>query len=228
MDKSDLIATIDALRRLDTCAVANAIEQLDVRLRNEGYTNPAIQCQTMGRSSMVGFADTVRIRTSPPKFNQGLYSERTDWWQHLASIPEPRILVVEEVDLTPTSGAFVGEVHAGILSALGCIAVVTNGMVRDIPKLAELGFAAFSSGVTVSHAYVHIVEYGSPVCIGGLTIHPGDLLHGDRHGIVNVPKDTAPRLPEIARSLRRNEKRILDYCASKEFSVEGLTDLLAT
>jgi 4-hydroxy-4-methyl-2-oxoglutarate aldolase len=36
----------------------------------------------------------------------------------------------------------------------------------------------------VSHSYAHIVGYGEPVEVGGLQIKPGNLLHGDQHGVV--------------------------------------------
>ena len=43
-------------------------------------------------------------------------------WNHLFSIPDPRIVVIEDIDNTPGVGAFVGEVNANILVALGCAA----------------------------------------------------------------------------------------------------------
>ncbi len=50
----------------------------------------------------------------------------------------------------------------------------------------ELGFHFFSSCVTVSHAYVHMVDFGAPVKVGGLLVKPGDLLMGDKHGVISI------------------------------------------
>ncbi|MBI3877365.1 MAG: RraA family protein, partial [Verrucomicrobia bacterium] len=123
---------LEALRRTDTCTVSNAIESFDVRLRNEGFTNGSIRCLFPERRPMVGHAVTVKIRcSSPPPQGHG-YFDRTDWWDYLLTIAAPRVLVVQDVDLQPGTGSFLGEVHANILLALGCVGVVTNGAVRDV------------------------------------------------------------------------------------------------
>ena len=64
-----------------------------------------------------------------------------------------------------------------------------------VPEAEAVGFHFFSAHVSVSHAYVHMVDFGAPVKVGGLWIRPGDLLHGDQHGVVVVPPEIAPRIP---------------------------------
>ena len=55
-----------ALARLDTCAVANAIETFGRRLRNEGFTNSSIRCLTPECAPVVGYAETLKVRSSSP------------------------------------------------------------------------------------------------------------------------------------------------------------------
>ena len=105
---------------------------------------------------------------------------------------------VQDVDERPGLGAFVGEVHANILRALGCVAYVTNGTVRDLRAVHDVGLQAFASGTTPSHAFAHIVGFGAPVEIAGLAVAPGDLLFGDRHGLVSVPPAAAADVRSIA------------------------------
>src|SRR6187401_447364 len=188
-------ATLEALQSLDTCTVANAIETFDVRLRNEGYANSSIRSMTSCESPVVGHAVTARIRCSSPPMSGGAYADRTDWWTHILTIPEPRIVVIEDIDEKPGSGAFLGEVHACILHALGCVAAITNGSVRDVPAISASDFKVFANHVSVSHAYCHIVDFGTPVKVGGLEIHPGDLLHADCHGVLSVPNAIADAIP---------------------------------
>ncbi len=214
------------LRRLDSCSVCNAVETLGARLRNEGFSNRSIQCLTPSLGPLVGHAATLRVRCSATPPDAHPYFDRTDWWDHVLAIPAPRVLVIEDVDPLAGMGAFVGEVHAAILRALGCVGAVTNGAVRDVPAIAESGFRLFAGGVSVSHAYVHVVEYGAPATIGGLRIAPGDLLHGDRHGLVSVPRDVAPGIPAAARRLREAELRVLALCNGPGFSVDMLRTLL--
>ena len=85
----------------------------------------------------------------------------------------------------------------------------------------------FSGSLSVSHAYSHIVSIGGPVQIGALEISPGDLIHGDRQGLVRIPRELAGRLPATAAALRKKDQEIMTFCHSSEFSVEGLRDLLA-
>ena len=57
---------LDALRRFDTCMVANAIETFHVRLRNAGFTNASIRCMFEDAPPMVGYAATARLRSGEP------------------------------------------------------------------------------------------------------------------------------------------------------------------
>ena len=219
--------TLEALARLDTCAVANAIETFGVRLRNEGFASPALRCFTPQLPPVVGYAETLRVRSSSPPWERRFYADRTDWWSVLGDVPVPRILVIQDVDPRVGVGAFVGGVHAHILRALGCVAVVTSGAVRDLPEVVEARLQLFAGNLSPSHAYVHVVDYGQPVQVAGLTVSPGDLLHADQHGVVQVPATIAERIPAAARRLRQQEQRIRAFCRSRAFSLEGLRDLVA-
>jgi regulator of RNase E activity RraA len=217
--------TFTALAALDTCVITNAIECFDVRLRNEGFTDASIVCRTPALPPMLGYALTLRVRSSSPSWKGVNYLDRTDWWPHLEVQPAPRVLVIQDMDRRPGTGAFVGEIHAAILQALGAIGAVTNGAVRDLPAVERLGFRLFSSSVAVSHAYAHIVEIGGAAEIGGLRINNGDLLHGDQHGIVQIPFEVADKIPPTAAGIRQRERRILKYCHSPNFTMEGLKEL---
>jgi len=216
-----------SLQALDSCAVANAIEHFQVQLRNEGYTEGGPTCRFPKMPPILGYAMTLKVRSGAPPTKGRVYFENTDWWNVLLTVPSPRILVIQDVDRNPGAGALVGDVHAVILKSLGCIGVVTNGAVRDLPRIEPLGFQMFSGSLSVSHAYSHLIRIGGAVQIGGLEISPGDLLHGDCHGIVRVPKELASRIPATAAALRQKEEEIITYCQSPAFTIEGLRSLLA-
>lgn len=218
--------TLEALSQLDTCSIANAVETFGLRLRNEGYSNSSLHCHFPLRPPMVGYAITLRIRTASPPAQGNSYLDRTDWWKRIEPMLLPHVLVIQDMDEKPGRAAFVGEVHAAILKALGCTGVVTNGAVRDLDAVEKLGVALFSGSLSVSHGYSHVVEYGTPVEVAGLRIKPGDLLHGDRHGVVLVPQEAAESIPKIAASMRRREKLITAYCRLREFSAPGLERLI--
>jgi regulator of RNase E activity RraA len=217
-------ALLEKLRALDACTVANAIETFDVRMRNTGFAGSGIRCIFEEFPPMVGYAATARIRTSEPPMEGHSYHERTDWWDHILSIPAPRIIVVQDIDDNPGLGSFVGEVHANIFLALGCVGLVTNGAVRDLPAVGAAGFPLFAGCVSVSHAYAHIFDFGGTVDVGRMKVQPGDLIHGDRHGVQTIPRSIADRIPSVAERLLEKERQLIALCRSKNFSLEGLRE----
>ncbi len=219
---------LEAIRQFDTCNIANAIERFGVRLRNEGYTRPGLQCLTGGFPRLLGYAATARIRSSDPPMTGSHYSDRTDWWAGIQSLPAPRIAVIQDLHAESGLGSVVGEVHAAVLKALQCEGVITNGTARDIPAVARMQFPVFARAAAVSHSYTHIVDYGQPVRIFGLEVRPGDLLLADCHGVVSIPHEIAAQLPEMAARIRVQEQRIIDFCQSPGFSAEGLLEVIKT
>jgi 4-hydroxy-4-methyl-2-oxoglutarate aldolase len=219
-------ALMEQLRSLDGCTVANAIETFDVRIRNSGFMNSSVHCIFEECPPIVGYAATARIRTSEPPMEGHNYDDRTDWWNHILAIPAPRLVVVEDIDKHPGMGAFIGEVHANILLTMKCIGLVTNGAVRDLPAVRASGFQMFAGNVSVSHAYAHIFDFGGSVVVGGLTIQPGDLMHGDLHGVQTVPIDIAERIPGAARRIVEKEQELIALCHSAGFTLEKLREAI--
>lgn len=217
---------LEKISELDTCTVANAIERLNLRMRNEGFASGAVRCRFPDFKPMLGYAVTGRIRTSSPPISGRCYYDRIDFWRYLATLPAPRVIVFEDVDEEPGFAGLVGEVHASIALALDCAGYVTNGAVRDLAAVKALGFHMFSGSVAVSHAYAHIVEFGEPVEIGGLKISPGDLIHGDCQGVQMIPIEAAAQIPEEAANLLRRESQLTEFCRSPRFSLAGLEEKL--
>ncbi|MGA2579102.1 MAG: RraA family protein [Bryobacteraceae bacterium] len=217
---------LEQLRALDACTVSNAIERLNVRLRNDGFTDISVRCLSPSLPPMVGYAATARIRTAlaptESPTTRYWYHEHMDWWAYIETIPAPRVIVFEDIDTRPGFAALFGELHARIGCALGCIGYVTNGAVRDLPGIARTGFHLFAQGVSVSHAYAHVVDFGGPVKVGGLRVNPGDLLHGDLHGVVSVPAAIAAEVPKVAAELRAQEGELIQLCEPGHFSMEKL------
>jgi 4-hydroxy-4-methyl-2-oxoglutarate aldolase len=208
------------LKTFSTPSIANGIDPFNIRPRDEGFTNGSICCRFPQLGPVVGYAATVRIRATTGEDGDSLpYSAA---WEHATSVPEPRIVVVEDIDDPSGVGSFWGEVNGNIFRALGCVGVVTNGGVRDLEEMEAIGFQAFSSSICVSHAYVRVIEVGQPVIVGGLEVRPGDLLQGDRHGVVNIPISIAGDLPAAVRGIEASERELIGYCQAPGFSLEGL------
>lgn len=216
---------LEQLSKLSTCVVASAIESLDVRLPNTGFADSSIHCIFEDMAPVAGYAATLRIRTSTPPMEGGRYSyARSDWWNHVLAVPSPRVLVIQDLDPKPGVGAFVGEVYTHILCAMGCIAVVTNGAVRDLREVRPIGFQMFAGNVSVSHAYAHVFDFGGAVDVGGLKVRPGDLLHGDLNGVQSVPLDIFPQVLSAANEIVQKRRSLTGLCCAPDFSMDKLRE----
>jgi regulator of RNase E activity RraA len=214
---------LERLRHFDTCTLSNAIERLNLRPRNEGFVTGAVTCRFPRLAPVIGYAITARMRSSVTPVNGKCYYEHPEFWSYAASFHGPGILVIQDSDEIPGMGALLGEAYARISRALGCVACMTNGAVRDLNGIEALGYQVFAGSVAVSHAYAHVVDFGDPVEIGGLRISPGDLLHGDIHGVHMIPRRAAGSLAVIAEQVLREDRELFELTERKDFSVATLS-----
>ena len=215
---------IEALRKISSPSVANGIETLNVRPRNQGYMSSEIRALFPELGPLVGHAVTCLIRAEPQPI-QGHRASTFGWWDYVLSIPAPRVIVVHDLDDPRGQGAQWGEVQGNIHRALGCAGVLTDGSVRDLDEVRALGFQFAAAHVSVSHAYVHMVDFGLPVKVGGLWVKPGDLIHCDQHGAVAIPAEVVDRVPDAVAKVETDERKIISYCQSPSFSADGLKEL---
>lgn len=215
--------TLAKLRQITSPTICNAIELFKLRDNSEGFMGPEIRCILPQLGTMVGYAATALIGARSPSGTQRV--GMPDVWRHIAEIPEPRILVIQDVDAPRPHGSYWGEVNANISKAQGVIGTITDGGVRDLDEVARLGFHFFASCVLVSHANVHVIDVGQPVEVGGLRVRPGDLLHADQHGVTSIPLEIAEKLPDAARRIEEGERKIIELCQAPGFSTEKLLEM---
>src|SRR5918995_3353431 len=218
------VSVIDALKKITSPSVANAIETFKVRPRHQGNVSSEIRCLFPELGPMVGYAVTALIRAESAPLD-GHRASTYGWWDYVQTIPAPRVIVVHDLDEPRGQGAQWGEVQANLHKALGCVGTVTDGSVRDLDEVRALGFQFVAAHVSVSHAYVHMVDFGLPVKVGGLWVKPGDLMHADQHGAVSIPVDIAEKIPEAVAKVEADERQIISICQSRDFSADKLKEL---
>ena len=217
---------LETLRVIPSCSIANAIETFDIQPRNVGFMGPEIKSIFPNMGHMIGYAVTAKIvADAPPSGHMNV--ARTEWVDAIMKVPAPRVLVLEDIDYPNPIGSFWGEVQANLHRALGAVGTVTNGGVRDLDEMQEVGFFAFASCVLVSHAYVHITDISVPVKVGGLEVASGDIIQGDQHGVIKIPREIAAEIPDAVKRVEQNEQEMIGYANSPEFTVEGLKEMLA-
>ena len=209
-------AQLDELRKFTTPTICNAIEMFKVRRRNEGFMLPEIVCRFPDLGPMVGYVATAtHCAREPPRPDEGV--DTNAYYEHVLAQLKPRILVAQDLD-NPPLGALFGEVNASVHKALGCVGHITNGGVRDLDECHRIGFQYFSGCVQVSHAHVRVADFGKPVKVGGVTVHPGDLIHADKHGVSLIPHSVAAELASACRAMEALEWPLIELARSKEFT----------
>ena len=221
-------SVLEALARYDTPTICNAMEIVAPERRLIGYTTKPLVCPFPDLPPMVGYARTVTIRSvlksTLPADEQA--KRRIAYYEYVGTGFGPRITVIQDIDGADVGyGAFWGEVQSNVHKALGCLGVITDGSIRDIPQWAP-GFQALAGSVVPSHAHVHLADFGKEVRVAGMLVRSGDLVHADRHGAVTIPVALAEKIPAACDLLTRKEAVILDMARAPGFNVAKLREAL--
>jgi len=151
---------------------------------------------------MIGYAVTVKIKPSEPATNPNAWAE---YRTYIASLPGPKIIVMQDMDKPNTIGSFWGEVSANTHKTLGCVGVIVDGAIRDLDEMKSTGFKALARRLCVGHAYAAPISWGEPVEVFGTIVNPGDLIHADKHGFLIIPEEDQPHILEASLFMDNNE-----------------------
>ena len=133
------------------------------------------------------------------------------------------MIVFQDLD-EPSASATFGEVMCSTYKRFGASGLITSGTGRDLAQVESLGFPVFTNGAAAAHGYCHIVSINVPVSIGGLTIYPGDLLHGDLNGVTTIPEEIASEVPAVCEEIARAEAIVLHYLKLPHVDVLGFNE----
>jgi regulator of RNase E activity RraA len=219
---------LDVLRQFDTPTMCNAIELILPERRGLGFTIDPFVCHDVLAPPIVGYARTGTMRAMQPSGRSGDddLAARIGYYRHIAEQPGPTITVIEDIDPHPGFGALWGEVNSNLHRALGSLGVITNGSIRDIDDWAA-GFQALAGMVNPSHGWVHTVQYAIAVTVHGMEVHPGDLIHADRHGAVVVPPEAVDQIASTVAAIARAEARLIEPAKAGTLDIAALVELLS-
>ena len=213
---------IEDLRRIDSATVANAIEHFNLRDPVTGYASWELPCQFPKLAPMVGYAITCTADTTTAGDNRPMrFHELLDI---IHDAPKPAVLVAQYVGPDRQRTCLIGDMFAATLQKLGAVGMVTELGGRDFRGIEERapGFQLFCPGSVVSHGYGVYHDFNLTVSVCGLTVQPGDLLHGDANGIVHVPIEIAEDVVAQSQRVLEEEAAFFDFLHSDVYSYEGL------
>jgi len=193
------------LKRWNTPTIYNGWEQITKSNAGKDGFNPEETTDFMPQMGpMVGFAVTVVIEPGNPehKKNQNAWS---DYRAYIASVPGPKIVVVQDLDKPAVYGAFWGEVNSNVHKALGCVGTITDGSIRDVDEMNNAGFKALARRLSVGHAHSTPIKWNCEVEVFGRKIKPGQLIHADKHGFLVIPEEDMENLLDASIFMDNNE-----------------------
>jgi len=194
------------LKRWNTPTIYNGWEQITKHDRTRHAINLEETRDFMPQMGpMVGYAVTLVIEPGSPKHREANPNAWSEYRRHVAGVPGPKIVVVQDLDKPRVIGSFWGEVNSNTHRALGCVGTITDGAVRDLDEMTNAGFKALARCLCVGHAHVCSVRWGVAVGVVGQRIEPGQLIHADKHGFLAIPNEDVPRLLEASRFMDANE-----------------------
>jgi 4-hydroxy-4-methyl-2-oxoglutarate aldolase len=208
---------LEALGAWDTPALNNALDSLRLRAPNSGYSDGSLTRIT-GAGTIVDRAVTARMLARDPGVDSIPVAHLH---REIADAEGPVVVVVEDGDELPGAGAFLGGVNGSLLAALHVRGVATDGRVRDVSELRELGYPVYAQGLCVARSYMRLVDVGGIVTVGGMTVRPGDVLHGDEHGILQIPAEAIPGIAGAAEQIRVEEESVVGWSRSPDFPSKG-------
>lgn len=216
-------AQLAALAQYDTPTVCNAVELWDLRPRSQGYMNQSIRACFPHLPPMVGYALTSTFRSQAPPRSGDVYASIGAQLEAFATLAGPPVIVFQDLD-EPCAAATFGEVMCSTYKRFGAVGLITSGTGRDLAQVEALGFPVFTNGAIAAHGYCHIISINVPVTVGGLTIYPGDLLHGDLNGVTTIPAEIASEVPQVCEEIARAEAIVLDYLKRADVDVKGFQE----
>ena len=223
MDYTLTEAELEALRQIDTPTIANAIEPFNIRSNTDGFMGWDIRCMFPEMGVMVGYAVTGTLDTT----THGRVQDRENAYQLFEAIrdtPNPAVLVLKDLSSKPGHGCHWGDGLTTVAMKLGAIGLVTDGGVRDVDTVREMGFQYYAQGMVPAHGNFGFLESQVPVRVSDVLVNPGDIIHADSNGVVCIPRSAVADVIAEAQRVLERENAYRDWVNSDDFSIEKLRE----
>lgn len=194
------------IARWNTCTIYNGWEAVTSRNHMDCRCNwEEVNDYTPQIKAAVGYAVTVEFRTDSEEFQAEHPDNLKRWFEFVAQIPGPKVIMCRDVNAPQIRGATTGELMSSVYKNLGCVALVTDGAVRDVDESAVSGFKLLGKRLMVGHGYSCPIRWGMDIELLGTTVHTGDLVQVDKYGFICLDEDEQGKVLEAARRLDGNE-----------------------
>ena len=223
MDNMLTEAQLDALRQIDTPTIANAIEPFNIRSTTDGFMGYDIGCMFPEMGVMVGYAVTATLDTT----THGRVQDRERTYRFFEAIrdtPNPAVVVLKDMSSKLMHGCHWGDGLTTVAMKLGAIGLVTDGGIRDVETVREMGFQYYAPGMVPAHGNFGFLESQVPVLVSDVLVTPGDIIHADANGVVCIPRSAVDDIIAEAHRVLERECTYRDWVNSDDFSIDKLRE----
>jgi 4-hydroxy-4-methyl-2-oxoglutarate aldolase len=213
MTRSADLDMLEQLRDHDTPSITNVVatyprNPLCLGLYNpwtqNWYTDESIRCIYPELGRTVGYAVTCVYGLPDPNYSRLTFMDVID---ALDTSKKPTILVLEQ-RFPPEVAGKVGLAGGNMVSAMkavGCVGLISNGPSRDVDEVRPMSFQYMLSGVTPGHGDMAVHAVNVPVCVAGMDVSPGEIIHMDENGACKFPADRLEAVLTNVRALAQQE-----------------------
>ena len=204
-DQRRLEAIRDDLMQVST---ASACQMLIAEGWRDTYMVGLLPLQPLGLGRrLVGRARTCRylMRRGPHGPHDPNVRRNSPEIVSIESLEPGDIFCVDALGV-PTSG-IIGDILTARIQALGALAAIIHGAVRDSPFINELDFPVFTAAVHPAHSGRDLmpVDHDRPINMAGVHVKPGDILLCDDEGAVAMPLHLAELVARVCPPKERME-----------------------
>ena len=182
------------LSRFKEFSTANISDVLGKLMTLEYRVKPVVPLKGV----VIGFAITVLVR---PGDNTMVIKAME------IAHPGDVIVIADQFD---SKNSILGGVMAEMAATKGIAAFVTDGLVRDVEELENAGVAVFAQGLTpmapAAGGRKGMGQVNTMVSCGGISVQAGDIVMGDRDGVVIIPADDAETVLARGEELKKKEQ----------------------
>ncbi|MCL4395006.1 MAG: RraA family protein [Chloroflexi bacterium] len=203
--------TIEAFRGITTASVADALWELGVSAHMSSDVKPIYPVKIVGPAVTV--LEEPTTERQPPQHALELIDGAAPGSVVVISINGFREVAVWGGLMT--AGAVVNELEGAVL----------DGSVRDVEEIErDYHFPVFSRGITPATTVGRFKTVSSnvPVVVGGITVHPGDLIVGDRDGVVVVPAGMVAKALSGAQEIENREREQTKMIRDTKSLLQGM------
>ena len=219
---------VSFLKKFDTPTISNALDIYRGSRSANGFTKYPFISADPKLEPIVGIAKTAKIQASnPSNMSPDLATKiRLDYYEYMNKEntiykQAPSVCVIEDLDWPNPIGSFWGEVNVSLHKGLGLAGTITSGLLRDLDAI-DKSYQVLANAVGPSHAYVHVLEFGSSVNVHGLHIHDGAIIHADQHGAVLIPQEALSIIKKAINHMTKKEEHLISAAKKPGFNIEKL------